>query len=69
MKKVDQETLYVVFIAILVVVFFYMGVSWFIFEWRNPLCNEAAFFKHFPSVMSWKKLPQYQEQVYQIDGE
>jgi len=38
----------------------YAGVAWFAFEWRNPLCNETAFYRHFPSVMTFKRLPQYQ---------
>jgi uncharacterized membrane protein len=38
----------------------YTGVAWFVFEWRNPLCNETAFYRNFTSVMSFKRLPQYQ---------
>ena len=38
----------------------WIGISWFMFEWRNPLCNETAFYKHFPSVVTLKKLEQYQ---------
>ncbi len=38
----------------------YVSLSWFIFEWKNPLCNELAFYKHFPSVLVWERLPQYQ---------
>jgi hypothetical protein len=39
----------------------YLMVSWFAFEWRNPTCNDTAFFRHFGSVVTWQRLPQYQE--------
>lgn len=38
----------------------WIGIAWMVFEWRNPLCNEMAFYRHLPSVLLFKRLPQYQ---------
>lgn len=38
----------------------YIVMAWGAFEWRNPKCNEMAFIRHFPSVMTFKRLPEYQ---------
>jgi hypothetical protein len=55
-----QKALIWVFLPILTVVIMYIGIACGVFEWRNPLCNEMAFFRHFQSVITFKQLPQYQ---------
>jgi len=57
MKK--KRSIWYIEIGVIIVVVF-LTISWKGFEWRNPICNEMAFYKHFISVITWKKLPQYQ---------
>ena len=47
-------------LMVLAPVVLYISISLMGFEYRNPLCNRAAIFRHFISVISWKRLPQYQ---------
>ena len=55
-----METKEKVIYGVIFSIVLYMNIAWFIFAWRNPLCNEIAFFKHFVSVMSFEKLDKYQ---------
>ncbi len=38
----------------------YLLIAWTIFQWRNPTANEMSFLRDFPSVVLFKKLPEYQ---------
>ena len=38
----------------------YICISWFAFQWRNPIANEASFFRDFPEVLKWERMPKYQ---------
>lgn len=38
----------------------YMLAAWAAFQWRNPKSNEMSFYRHFWSVMTWQKLPEYE---------
>ena len=38
----------------------YVIVAWFVFQWRNPLSNEMAFFREFVDVVTWQTLVEYQ---------
>lgn len=42
------------------IVAIYLAIAWMAFQWRNPKCNEMAFYRHLWSVVTWKKLPTYQ---------
>jgi hypothetical protein len=33
------------------------------FQWRNPMANGTAYFRHFTAVHTFKRLPQYQPRV------
>ena len=45
---------------ILLIIFTYCGIAMIVFEYRNPLSNDLAFIRDFKSVMTFKRLPQYQ---------
>ena len=47
-------------ILLLLVGSVYIGVAWFVFEWRNPLCNELALYRDFGAVVRFEKVPEYQ---------
>lgn len=39
---------------------FYVGVAWSVFQIRNPIAAQGAFFRNFVQVIEMKKLPEYQ---------
>lgn len=41
-------------------VLLYVGISWAVFQWRNPKSNEMSFYRHFWSVVTMEKLEKYQ---------
>ncbi len=51
-------------ILIISILMIYLGICWYIFEWRNPLCNETAAIKNFKAVITFQKL-----EIYQYKGE
>lgn len=38
----------------------YVAVAWPSFQWRNPKANQMSFYRDFTSVMTWRRLPEYQ---------
>jgi hypothetical protein len=47
-------------IPLLVAILLYPLSAWFVFQWRNPLCNEMSFYRNFEDVIKLKKLSEYQ---------
>ena len=38
----------------------YAGVAFLVFQWRNPLCNQMAFYRDHVAVITFQKLDCYQ---------
>lgn len=38
----------------------YMGIAWGVFQWRNPKANQMSYFRDFVSVVTWRRVPNYQ---------
>lgn len=55
---VDKHT---IIVGLIFALLLYVVMAWGVFEWRHPLCNDAAFFRHFGSVLRFERLEQYQE--------
>ncbi len=46
--------------AISAIVLLFILVSWHVFQWRNPTCNESAFVRNFYEVVTFQILDEYQ---------
>ena len=61
-RQIDDDRYWIALAAAFAVIL-YVSLAWAVFEWRNPLCNDMAFYRHLTSVVTWKRLPQYQEEL------
>jgi hypothetical protein len=60
MRNYYDANLFFVLKVFIFCVMIFLGIAGAVFEWRNPLCNSMAFFRHFPSVIKFERLPQFQ---------
>lgn len=60
MRVNTRDKLYTILICFLTVIALYVGISSFIFSYRNPLANSASVFRDFKAVMTFEKLTKYQ---------
>lgn len=55
-----MQTLKTLFQLIGIVGLFYIMLASIVWQFNNPIANESTFYTHFISVITMKKLPEFQ---------